>query len=204
MNELNLGQWLLAVVPIWAIALILVAMVAGVKVLRSLDEGMGYYSSLAGEYGDVLLAFCVVIGATAIQRGGSIPGFFGSRLFNELALGAGIAAAVAWIGLVFLRDKIVGLWADNYHNTVVVGVLVAFGLITILPIFFAEDFATLLEKTTTVLLFIVYVALNVYDGATGRHDPIGWFVSHKQWEDVALCFAELNINKAKAQKKWRR
>ena len=205
MNELYLGQRMLFEIPVWMIAIALVAIIAGVKLLRSVDEGMGYYSSLSGEYGEILLAFCIVIGATAIQRGGSVPGGLGSYLFNEIALGAGILASIVWLGLVYYRDRVIGLWADNYHNSIVVMALVSLGLITILPVFFADGVATILEQTATGLLLMAYVSLNVYDGATGRHDPIGWFTSHKQWEDVCLRNAELNIAKAKAKTaKWRR
>ncbi len=110
-----------------------------------------------------------MIGVTVLRHESFIANLHSEIVLAVLCLFIGIASNY------FLNAKEV---MDIYHNIVVLPLL-AYLLITILPVIFEHGTAT--EKTTVVILVAIWALLLWYDMATGRLDQQRWLATNHQW-----------------------
>lgn len=160
---------LLTLTPVWLSFSILFFLCIGIlPVGRMFFEGMPYNIALSSAYGDVALIACVMIGIGVLQREG-VPTWL-SQLqlpISAVSIGAAIFDAMVIAGGV-RRNTVM----DNYHNFVVVALLVYLVPFTSLPLVWADG--TRAEKYGAVILCLVFALTLVYDIVTGRVHQLEW------------------------------
>ncbi len=168
---------LLAQVPIWLAAFVLVILCVGVlHPMREANEGFPYNISYASEVGDICLITIVLIGLTVLQQRG-LPtitlqngasadwGNF-ARWWGWLSL----ALAILWPTCIrVLQGK--GTWTDFYHNIFIVPLL--FFLLGVAgPLIWFVGSGQ--EFIWACLLLYAWAGLLLYDNFTGRLQQTLW------------------------------
>lgn len=166
MNPNLIGSYhVLAVLPIWATALILYMMTIGVIfVLRDRYEGLFYNTSYSAMLGDGALIGVVLMAAEILKRGVvSLPEFPQSVYFHIcFALVGGVLGCFWWLRISHPQQ-----WGDVYHHLVIVPLVVYLGL-TLLPVIYYNG--TRMEVIATICLIALWAGLVVYDLRSGRLD----------------------------------
>ena len=162
MNTLYGSYWVLALLPIWATALILYFLVVGVLfILRDRCEGLYYNTSYSSVLGDGALLGVVLIGADILQCFERVPDFT-DGWFHILVGVFSIAFGCLWLD----RDK-PKQWGDRYHHMVIAPML-AYLLITIVPVIFLNG--TGIEVIATICLLLFWVDWVLFDYIHHRRD----------------------------------
>lgn len=160
---------LLAVMPIWFTFAVVFFLCIGILPLgRRYFEGFPYNIALSSAYGDVALIVCVMIGTTVLQRAGAPEWLHRYQLaIGVVSVGVGIFDATVIAG-GFRKNTVI----DNYHNVVVVPLLLYLVLFTELPIVF--DRGKLAEFSGFLICGGIWVATLVYDWTEGRLQQTKW------------------------------
>jgi hypothetical protein len=157
--------WLMAQVPVWATALILLTLCINILFPgRDKFEGLAYNISYASQIGDASLITCILISATVLQRMQAVPEMVHSSYFQTSIITLSIAWPIAWIYLALFRSR-QDTVMDKYHHLVIVPLL-AYPFLALLPVtcYYGSSF----ELISFWLLFSSWVILVIYDGRTGR------------------------------------
>lgn len=150
---------LLAVVPMWAIALfILVTTIAVPFIIADRATGLFFNFSYSGVVGDACLIVVVLIGVTVIQRGAPLPLWF-AGVWPQVIL-ATICIAIGVLLVTMSTPWPIETWPDRYHNASVVPILLFLVPMMILVIFFN---GTRIEWSIGLLLVMIWAVLVVYD-----------------------------------------
>jgi len=168
MVDFVLEQWVFGVNTI-LLFLALIIMVNVTRVIREYSQGMDYdlaYSS--SRLGDPALIAMACYAIDIIQRHGRWPDGFDGNGWRMASLLLGIIVATIWMSLVFFRDRIAGLIADTYHNTVVVLAIVFFSFTCVVPVVFSPGYATQTQWWVLVCLFGTWLASLAFDIWDGR------------------------------------
>jgi|GEM_PF-3522274 len=200
-HELRLGQWLLYEMMEGLVAPIFIMLWIGmIYFLREKGEGFAYNVSRASTLGDFATAVAVATFAHAVQRHGTVPGFFGSLTWNLIALTIATLIALTWFFGVYLRDQVPGLPADNYHNSVVVSTLSYFALISYVPIFFSWDLATPIEVGLAIVCLATHLGCFILiDLPQGRINQDKWNLLHQPWLVAIQTWQQLADKQATAK-----
>ena len=165
------SYYLLGVLPIWATALVLYFGTLGViHVGRDYFEGLPYQVAYSAQFGDAALFGSVLIAATILQRSGiSVPAWLQSAGIHWL-IGGGSFLLGAFISVATAESRS-GQLMDIYHD-VVVGPLILYFAITLLPVIFLNG--TKIEIAATIGLALFWACLVVFDIDYKRMDQRTW------------------------------
>jgi hypothetical protein len=176
MNTQFVGShYVLSVLPVWASALIFYGVTMGViYVTRDIFEGLPYQVAYSAQFGDTALAGAVLIAATILQRGHSLPVWLSNGYFHLLAAVIGVSVGIAWWSL----DR-PSHWADSYHH-LFIAPLIVYLAITLVPVVLLNG--TKVEKYFVVCFAVLWATLVVYDI---KHDR----TNQRQWlQDRGIIF----------------
>ncbi|MDB5266197.1 MAG: hypothetical protein JWN89_12 [Parcubacteria group bacterium] len=167
--------YLLTVLPVWATAAILFAViVAAMTVGRDLLEGIPYQVSYSAMIGDPGLIMAVLIAATILQRGtASIPLWLQNGAIHMFILLICVVLGVI-VSVSTLRSRS-GQSMDVYHD-VVMGPLILYLGITLLPIIFKNG--SRLEVGATIGCILLWAGLVAFDVKYKRMDQRWWLQTH--------------------------
>ncbi len=159
--------------PIWGLALLLYLLTGFVvDAGRETLEGFSYNVSHAARYGDIGLIVVILIAVTVLKRVQILPSWLTSDLYHLclafvcLAIGVIIEA-----GVLASSNWQLGQAVDVYHNLAIVP-LFLYLLAILLPITYLYGNSN--EKTATILLLLLWLALVIYDAGTGRLSQREW------------------------------
>ena len=167
--------YVLANLPIWATALILYFATLGViHVGRDYFEGLPYQVAYSAQFGDAALFGAVLIAAGILQRKGIyIPEWIQNQTLHVI-IGSGSVCVGTLVSLVTLGKRS-GQYMDVYHD-VVVGPLILYLAITILPVIFLNG--TTIEVLATMCLALFWACLVIFDVKKKRMDQRSWLTAH--------------------------
>lgn len=162
--------YLLSVLPVWAIAAILVAMLKMIVFGRDTKEGHPYdvaRSSYLGEYG---LAIAILICVTILQQNGgaSIPSWLQNKVFQYLSLYASVAVG-ALVSFYTIPSRS-GRLMDIYHDVIVSPVLF-FLLFILMPVI---RNGTVMEKMSVLFFIVLWLWTVVFDYTHDRINQRRW------------------------------
>jgi|SRR3989344_443338 len=164
MNEYVGVYAILAAMPMWLV--VLVALVIGVAVpfvIADQTSGLFFNYSYSGMIGDICLLVVVLIGATVIERGAPLPGWYASMWAQ--AIWFVLCAAVGVMLVTVTTPWPTAAWPDRYHNAVVVPLFLFFVPLLMLAVF-RNGSPT--EAIVCAMLTGAWVGLVYYDFADDR------------------------------------
>jgi hypothetical protein len=180
MNELVGSHKWLAKMPVWAIALVGLAILMVIPFGRYFFEGMMYDISFASSVGDKALLVVVLIGATMLQRGVRIPKWLQSDRIHlmlcSLCFASGLIICISTLSSRQGREM------DAWHDIIVVP-LFAYLAFTLLPVIFSRENGkfvnvTMTELAVVVCCIFVWVGLGWFDASQGLLIQRAWLSQH--------------------------
>jgi hypothetical protein len=172
MNTQLVGShYVLSALPIWASSLILYGVTIGVIYLaRDFFEGLPYQVAYSAQFGDAVLAAAVLIGATILQRGDSLPSRFSNGNFHVLAALISVSFGLTWWAIDRPQH-----WGDVYHH-LFVAPLILYLAITLLPVILINGKTG--EKLWVLCFALLWATLVVFDVTHERMNQRQWLQSH--------------------------
>jgi hypothetical protein len=169
------GIYVLTVLPIWATAGIMMAVVMlSLHFGRDYFEGLPYNVAYSSAIGDAGLIVVTLIAATILQKGGvHIP-----EWLRDVMVHATILLAVGGLSVivcVITLGSRSGQSMDIYHD-VVIAPLLAYLMITLVPIIWLNG--TSIEIVSTFLLIILWAAFVFGDICDERMSQRTWLQKH--------------------------
>ena len=171
MQHLVGSIYVLALLPIWAIALILYFGTLGViHVGRDYFEGLPYQVAYSAQFGDAALFGAVLIAAGILQTEVAyIPEWLQNGNTHLMIASGSYSLGIA-VCLATLKTRS-GQFMDIYHD-VVIGPLILYLAITLLPIIFLNGSTT--EVLATICLALFWAGLVIFDIKKQRMDQRTW------------------------------
>ncbi|NTW22364.1 hypothetical protein HGA34_02335 [Candidatus Falkowbacteria bacterium] len=159
--------------PIWGLALLLYLLTGFViDAGRETLEGFSYNVSHAARYGDIGLIVIILIAVTVLKRVHILPSWLTSDLLHLalafVCLGLGV---IIEVGVLANSNWQLGQAVDIYHNLAIVP-LFLYLLAILLPVTYLYGRSG--EKTATILLLLLWLALVIYDASSGRLNQREW------------------------------
>ncbi len=167
---------LIAVSPVWAIALFVLVFCTSIGILFVLADqksGLFFNVSYSGTFGDLCLTIAVLIGTAVIQRGAPLPTWFSS-----------IGVQTSWfvccsiIGIILATTTTLwptATWPDRYHNLVVVPLFLFIVPMTMLAVLYNGN---RMEITAECFMVAIWAGLAYYDFRDNRLNQPEWLQKH--------------------------
>ena len=168
------SYYLLKELPIWTTALIFGLILVAVLVGRDFFEGLAYNVSYSSSIGDVGLLVIVLIGATILKENRAIIPEWLQKEWVHIFLFILCILIGIIISFLTLKSRS-GQEMDIFHDVVIVPIFL-YLLFTLMPLIYKNG--TWIEKTATVLLFVLWTSLVVIDNKQGRINQREWLQNH--------------------------
>jgi hypothetical protein len=159
---------LLAITPVWAIALFMFAVCSPLGIMFVLADrrtGLFFNVSYSGMIGDMLLTIAILIGVTVLQRGTVLPGWAGNI---PLQFSWTVFCCVTATRIMFKKRTFplpTDTAPDFYHNLIVFPIYMFLVPIALIIIW---NGGTLPEITFGFGFVVIWATLAIGDYETGR------------------------------------
>ena len=168
------SHYVLATLPIWATAAILVFILLAVFIGRDILEGLPYDIAYASLVGDFALMIVALISATILHRNELKIGRWLQIPAVHVAILAGSILLGILVSFVTLNLRS-GQLMDIYHD-VIIGPLFLYLGITLLPVIFKNG--TKKEIIASLCFILLWASLVGFDIRTDRMNQREWLQNH--------------------------
>lgn len=166
---------ILAELPIWSIAAILIAItMMAIFIVGEVFRGNPYNVAYSAVIGDAGLVIGVLVASTMLQKGEvTIPGFLQSTTTQLFLFVASVMSGIIFC-FVTLKSRS-GQSQDIYHDAVIVPAFLFLG-VTLVPVVYYNG--TKIEKIVFACSVMLWVCLVIIDIRYRRMDQSSWLKRH--------------------------